>query len=201
MTLATSDWIGISGAAATISAALIAWIVSAWATKKSLALQKIGYRMTMSPLLATDKVPGGSSVLKIEFNGEQLVEPTLLSVDIVNLGNRAIERPPIIVEAVGATYVIPIYIENVPPGYEDLWKLERTDAEQCAIRLEHINPGQVVKARFFLDEVPAQMPIFKCAMKDVTVAEMTSVKMGPIAEALLEAISPITYTTLKALTK
>lgn len=201
MTLTTSDWIGISGAAATIVAAVIAWIVSALATKRSLAQQAIGYRMTMSPLLATDKVPGGSAALKIEFNGEQLIEPTLLSVDIVNLGNRAIEKPPIIIEAMGATYVIPIYIENVPPGYEDLWTLERTDAEQCAIRLEHINPGQIVRARFFLDEAPTQMPVFKCAMKDVTVTAMTSVKVGPIAEALLEVIAPITYSTLRALTK
>ena len=170
MTLSTSDWIGISGAAATIIAALIAWFVSAWSTRKSLATQTLGYRMNLSPLPAMDRVRGGKSLLKIEFNGEQLVEPMLLSVDIVNLGNRAIERPPIVVEAVGATYVIPIYIEDAPPGYEDLWKLERTDAEQCAIHLEHINPGQVVRARFFLDEVPKQMPIFKCPMKDVKVS-------------------------------
>lgn len=201
MTLSTSDWIGISGAAATIIAALIAWIVSAWATKRSLAQQAIGYRMTLSPLLATDKVPGGSAALKIEFNGELLVEPTLLSVDIVNLGNRAIENPPIVIEAVGATYVIPIYIEDVPPGYEDLWSLERTDAEQCAVRLEHINPGQVVKARFFLDEIPKHMPVFKCPMKDVSVAPMASVEIGPIAEALLEVISPRTYSVVKALVK
>ena len=198
MTLTTSDWIGIAGAAATIIAALIAWIVSAWATKRSLAQQAIGYRMTMSPLLATDKVPGGSAALKIEFNGEQLVEPVLLSVDIVNLGNRAIERPPILIEAVGAT---PIYIENVPAGYEDLWKLERTDAEQCAVHLEHINPGQVVKARFFLDEIPKQMPVFMCPMKDVTVIPMSSVQIGPIAETVLELIAPSTYSALKALVK
>ncbi len=201
MTLTTSDLIGISGVAATILAALIAWLVSAWATKRSLAKQAIGYRMIMSPLLTIDKVPGGSAALKIEFNGEQLVEPTLLSVDIVNLGNRALENPPIVIEAVGATYVIPIYIESVPLGYEDLWSLERTDAEKCAVRLEHINPGQVVKARFFLDEVPSQMPVFKCAMKDVSVTAMTSVNIGPVAEKLLEVISPIAYSTLKAFTK
>lgn len=73
----------------------------------------------------------------------------LLSVDIVNLGNRAVERPPIIIEALGATYVIPIYIAEAPLGYDELWKLERIDADKCAIHLDHINPGQVVKARFF----------------------------------------------------
>jgi len=201
MKLTASDWIAISGVAATLIAAAIAWLVSAWATKRSLAQQALGYRMTMSPLLAIDKVPGGSADLKIEFKGEQLVEPTLLSVDIVNLGNRAIENPPIIIEAVGATYVIPIYIEDVPPGYEDLWTLERTDAEQCAVRLEHINPQQVVKARFFLDEIPAQMPVFKCPMKDVSVTAMSSVKVGPLAETLLELISPMTYSAMKALIK
>lgn len=201
MTFTTSDWINISAVAAVIIAALISWMASAWATKRSLARQAIGYRMTMSPLLAVDKLPGGSASLKIEFNGEQLVEPTLLSVDIVNLGNRAIEMPPILIEAVGATYVIPIYIEDVPPGYEDIWTLDRTDAEQCAVRLEHINPGQVVKARFFLDKIPAQIPIFKCAMKDVSVTAMSSAKLGPVAEAILEMVSPVAYTAVKAFAK
>jgi hypothetical protein len=201
MTLTTSDWIGISGAAATIVAALIAWFVSAWSTRKSLTTQTLGYRMNLSPLLAMDRVPGGKASLKIEFNGEQLVEPMLLSVDIINLGNRAIEQPPIVVEAVGATYVIPIYIEDTPPGYEDLWELKRTDAEQCAIHLEHINPGQVVKARFFLDEVPKQMPVFKCPMKDVKVTEVKSLEVGPLASALLEVISPATASAVKVLLK
>jgi hypothetical protein len=201
MTLTPSDWIGISGIAATIIAALIAWFVSAWSTKKSLATQTLGYRMSLSPLLAMDRVPGGKASLKIEFNGEQLVEPTLLSVDVVNLGNRAVERPPIVIEAVGATYVIPIYIEDAPPGYEDLWKLERTDADQCAVQLDHINPGQVVRARFFLDEVPKQMPVFKCPMKDVKVTEIKSLEVGPLASALLEAISPLTASAVKVLIK
>jgi len=201
MTLTTSDWIGISGVAATIAAALVAWFVSAWSTKKSLASQTLGYRMNLSPLLAMERVPGGKSALKIEFNGEQLVEPMLLSVDIINLGNRAIERPPILIEAVGATYVIPIYIEDAPPGYDDLWTLERTDAEQCAVHLEHINPGQVVKARFFLDEVPKRMPIFKCPMKDVKVSEVKSLEVGPLAATLLEILSPVTYSAVKVLLK
>jgi hypothetical protein len=199
MTLSISDWIGISGVIATIVAALIAWFVSAWSTRKSLATQTLGYRMSLAPLLAMDRVPGGKSSLKIEFNGEQLVEPMLLSVDILNLGNRAIELPPIVIEAVGATYVIPIYIEDAPLGYEDLWKLERTDAEQCAIRLDHINPGHVVKARFFLDEVPKQMPVFKCPMKDVKVTEVKSLEVGPLASALLEVLSPVTYSAVKVL--
>lgn len=201
MTLSTSDWIGIFGAAATIIAALIAWFVSAWSTRKSLATQTLGYRMNLSPLIAMDRVPGGKASIKIEFNGEQLVEPMLLSIDIVNLGNRAIERPPILVDAVGVTYVIPIYIEDAPPGYEDLWKLERTDAEQCAIHLDHINPGQVVKARFFLDEVPKHMPVFKCPMKDVKVTEVKSLEVGPLASALLEVISPRTASAVKVLLK
>lgn len=198
MTLTTSDWIGISGGVATIVAALIAWFASAWITKKSLASQVLGYRMTLSPLLAMDKVPGGKASLKIEFNGEQLVEPMLLSVDIINLGNRAIEMPPILIEAVGATYVIPIYIEDAPLGYEDLWSLERTDAEQCSVRLEHINPGQIVKARFFLDERPKELPVFKCPMKDLRVTEVKSLNVGPIASTILEAISPLAYSVAKS---
>lgn len=199
MTLTTSDWIGISGVIATITAALIAWFASAWSTRKSLNTQTLGYRMNLSPLLA--RVPGGNASLKIEYNGEQLLEPMLLSIDIINLGNRAIERPPIVVEAVGATYVIPIYIEDAPPGYDDLWKLVRLDAEQCAIHLEHINPGQVVKARFFLDEVPKQMPVFKCPMKDVKITAIKSLEVGPLTSALLEVIAPTTASAMKVLLK
>ena len=197
MTLSNSELIGIGGIAATIIAAAVAWFASARSTKKSLATQSIGYRMSVAPLLAVDGFPGGAGSLKIEFNGDILVEPALLSVDITNLGNRAIENPPIVVESEGATYVIPIYIEDVPVGYEDLWTLRRTDAEQCSIVLSHINPGQVVKARFLLDEIPPQSPVFKCPMKDVVVKEIRSVEVVPLASALLETIAPAAYSALK----
>lgn len=201
MTLSTTDWIGIGGIGATIIAALISWFVSAWVTRKSLATQTIGYRMSISPLLAMERVPGGKDTLKIEFNGEQLEEPMLLSVDIVNLGNRAIERPPIVIEAMGATYVIPIYIEGAPPGYEELWTLERTDAERCAVNLVHINPGQMVRARFFLDEDPKQLPVFKCPMKDVKVTELKSPEIGALVTALMEITSPTAASVFKILNK
>lgn len=201
MTLSNSDWIGLIGVAATLFAAVVSWIVSAWLTKKSLATQVLGYRMSVAPVLAVGSLPGGSSALRIEFNGELLAEPVLLSVDIINLGNRAIENPPILVESEGTTYVIPIYIENVPPGYEDLWELKRTDAEQCAIRLKHINPGQIVRARFLLDEIPTKPTVFKCPMKDLVLKEVRSVEVVPIASALFEAWAPATYSVIKVLAR
>lgn len=201
MALSNSDWIGIGGIAATIVAAVIAWFVSAWSTRKSLATQSLGYRMSVAPVLAVDRIPGGAGSLRIEFNGELLAEPALLSVDIINLGNRAIENPPIVVESEGTTYVIPIYIEDVPAGYENLWELRRTDAEQCSVRLEHINPGQIVKARFLLDEIPSKPPVFKCPMKDVVVKEIKSVDVVPLASALLEVMAPATYSAVKVLTR
>ena len=199
MTLSTSDWIAIGIAAATIIFSVISWFASAWVTKNALSSQILGFRMNLSPLLELKRIPGGSASLKIEFNGIELPEPVLLSVDIMNIGNRAIEFPPILVEAIGATYIIPINIEDVPPGYEGIWTLERTDAETCAVHLQHINPGQVVKARFFLDEMPKGMPIFKCPMKDLKVTEVKSFEVGPVLSTVLEVLYPSTYAAVKTL--
>lgn len=125
--------------------------------------------------------------LEITYKGEVLPEPTLLAVNIRNTGNVAIDNPPIEIEAIGTTYVIPGYIEDVPPGYENLWTLERSDAESCKIKLDHINPGQIVKARFFLDEIPDKKLLFKCPMRDLTIKEV-----DPKAkEKLLESIQEI----------
>jgi hypothetical protein len=155
--------------------------------------------MRLKPLFDMQNVQSSRRDLTIMFRNELLDEPVLLSVDIVNLGTRAIELPPIIVEAVGTTYVIPINIEDIPKGYEDLWTLERTDGDQCSIRVEHINPGQVLKARFFLDELPDAMPVFKCAMKDLKVVDLKSVDMTPLALEVLKFVSPISYRIVNSL--
>src|SRR5205085_11354863 len=105
--------------------------------------------------------------ISCQFRGADRPDPVLLSVDITNVGNVALLNPPIEVRAVGATYVIPGWIEGIPYGYEDQWEIERTGAESCALRISHINPRQVVRARFLLDEYPAQRPLVVCPMADV----------------------------------
>ncbi len=184
--MSTEQKIALASLIASIFIGVISWIVSARIARKNFSAPKLHYRMSMSPLLSKS-TPAVTSGLKIEYNGELLVEPMLLSLDIINAGDVAIENPPIEIEAVGATYVIPGYFEDVPPGYEKLWSIERTDAESCAVHLPHINPKQVAKVRFFLDENPIEEPLFKCPMKDLIVKRVGSIT-GESVELILDAL-------------
>jgi hypothetical protein len=184
--MTTEQNIAFASLIASVVIGVISWVVSARIARKSFRSPKLNYRLSMSPLLSKSSL-SATSGLKIEYNGELLVEPTLLSVDIINAGDIAIENPPIEIEAVGATYVIPGYFEDVPPGYEALWSIERTDAEACAIHLAHINPKQVAKVRFFLDENPKEEPIFKCPMKNLTVKRVNSIMTADTANLILSA--------------
>lgn len=138
----------IGGISATLIVGVISWFVSAHLTKKSQQKKMLTYEMKKYHIISSDFLKKSNDI-KVFYKDNILPEPTLLSVDIINPGNISITDPPIEIEAKGATYIIPGYIEDIEPGYENLWSLVRTDAESCAIRLEHINPGQVVKARFF----------------------------------------------------
>jgi hypothetical protein len=175
---------------------VISWFISARIAKKSFSSPKLQYRMSISPLL-TKSAMAASSELKIEYKGELLPEPTLLSLDIINAGDVAIENPPIEIKAVGATYVIPGYFEDVPPGYDALWSIERTDAESCAVHLSHINPNQIAKVRFLLDENPKEEPIFECPMKDLTVKRVGSIMTAESAKSILEALPYSTAVLVK----
>lgn len=182
-----SEYLGLGSIIATVLVGIISWIISAYLTKKTLNKKKLNYEIKMFPIISKDFF-SKSSDLKIYFKEELLPEPTLLAVDIINSGNVAIESPPIEIETMGATYIIPGYIEEIPPGYEDIWELERTDAESCSIHLEHINPGQVVKARFFLDELPKNPPVFKCPMKDLELKEVDTEIKTVFLESLMATL-------------
>lgn len=182
MEFSTSDWIAMAAIAATVIVGVVSWFVSAALTRKSIKKRVLGYRMDSTPLMTTSLQTAG---LKIEFDGEELPEPMLLTVEIFNLGNVALENPPIsIATSKDATYIIPVQIEDIEPGYEDLWEIERTDADECAIRLAHINPGQVVKATILMDEVPAEMPHFRCPLPNVVVKEVNPVDMTKVSVGL-----------------
>lgn len=187
-----SDYIAIAGIVATIVVGIISWFVSAHLTKKSINKQSLNYEIKLYPIISKVFL-SKSSDLRIYYKDDILPEPTLLAVDIVNTGNVAIENPPIEIEAHGATYIIPGYIEDIPPGYEDIWSIERSDAETCIIQLQHINPGQVVKARFFLDELPLKAPVFKCPMKDVEIREVTDSEMLDLLSGNFEHFAIISF--------
>lgn len=158
--------ISIWNIVATVLIGLITCFVTIYITKKSMKVKKLTYEMKLTPLIPSGREEDFKK-FKIFYNDEQLVKPYLLSVDIINSGNTAIDNPPIKIEAMDATYIIPGYFEDMPPGYDDLWSSEREDAEICSIKLEHINPGQVAKVRFYLDEEPKAEIVFKCPMKDL----------------------------------
>lgn len=177
------DYISISIGIATL---LVTWFAAVYSTKKNIRTYKLKYGIQLFPIIGQEFYKSGD--LKIYYKDELLPEPTLLTIDIINSGNAAIERPPIEVEAIGATYIIPGYIEDIPSGYENKWTLERTGPESCAIKLEHLNPGQVVKARFFLDENPIEKPVIKCAMKDLTIKEVNTGFKEQLINTFLEAL-------------
>ncbi|MEB2281065.1 hypothetical protein LAV73_13805 [Lysinibacillus xylanilyticus] len=138
---------------------VVCWILSAKQTKKSIQKQKLQYEIRMHSIVPS-RISKNYKSLEIYYDQEILPEPVLLTLNITNIGNIAIEDPPIEIEMDGATYIIPGHIEDIPVGYEDKWSLERTDAEICQVNIEHINPGQTLKAVFFLDEYPRSSPNF-----------------------------------------
>lgn len=189
MGLKAPDWIAISGVAATIIVGLISWIVSAALTRRTLDRKILGYRMEASPLMTTSLKSAG---LKIEYKGEELPHPVLLTLEIFNLGNVAIINPPISIATVrGATYIIPVQVEDPPAGYEDLWDIRRSDADECEVSVAHINPGQVLKATFLMDEVPREMPCFRCALPDLVVKEVKPSELAKVSLEIAEATFPM----------
>ena len=81
-------------------------------------------------------------------------------------------------------------ILNPPPGYNDLWSIERTEVESCAVRLKHINPGQTARVRFLMDELPRELPVFKCPMAGLQVKEQVKVEVNQFSQILLDVLSP-----------
>ena len=100
---------------------------------------------------------------RVFFRDELLPDPVYLTVAVKNIGGVAVENCSIEVGARGTTYVIPGWFEQLPDGYASHWDIVRDDAEVCKINLTHINPGQVLKAHFILDEYPQQSPYLGCA--------------------------------------
>lgn len=159
-----TDFFALLGVVATVAigllGALVAWRI---ATRRDTTL--LQYSLSLSPLLPP--YTKGFESLRIEYQGDELPKPMFLVVDVTSLGRRSVSDVSILVRAPGTTYVYPGYLEDVPAGYEDKWEIARTDAEECTIHLDHLNPGQVVKARFLLDEQPKTEPLVACAMPDV----------------------------------
>lgn len=170
-----NDIIGIGGIIATILVGLITCLVTWKLTMKSIKQLKISYNIKIYPILS-NSVTKDSEInlddLKIQYKDKVLLNPCLLTLEIVNIGNESIANPPIKIKSSENIEVIPGYFEYVPNGYENLWHLKKLDKCSCSIQLEHINPKQVVKAFFFLDNLPQKKIIFECPMQNLQVQEV-----------------------------
>ena len=169
----TGDLIGVGGIIATIVVGIITCFVTWKVTMKTIEELKIAYSAKIFPILS-NSVADLKVDLQIKYEDKQLPKPCLLTVDIINNGNKSIKNPPIKVRFEKDIEIIPCYIEDIPPGYQDLWHIEK-EAKSCCIQIDHINPKQIVKARFLLNNFPDEDLIFECATPDVSVQKISSV--------------------------
>ena len=187
--LSQSDLIGVAGAVATIVVGLISWFLSAYLARKAMRNKELSYRMRITPLL-DNKLFKEIDKLKITYKDEVIDRLVFLELDIVNSGNAAIKNPPIKITAPNATYIIPAYIEEPPHGYDSLWEIVREDGETCLIVADHINPGQTIRARFLMDNMPIAPPEFACAVPDLKVKRISDIAISPVATKVLEVFYP-----------
>lgn len=167
--------IGIGGIIATVVVGILTCLVTWKMTMKSIKQKRLSYNIQLYPILSNSIAKKGDAKfedLNITYKGRKLQNPCLLTVEIINTGNEAIKSPPIRISNDEGIEIVPGYFEDVPDGYEGLWKLSKTDQSSCEIILDHINPKQIVKARFFLADFPVKEIKFICPMPNVQTQEV-----------------------------
>lgn len=194
--LSTGDIIAITAVIVTLVVGVVSWFVSAALTHRSIKRMEIQYRLKMTPLLDKSRFREANQIT-MSYKEDVIDELVLLEVDIINSGNVAIENPPFKIESKDATYIIPAYIDDIPDGYDTFWAFEREDGETCLIKANHINPGQVLKARFLMDQMPAGEPIFICPMPNLNICRTNNIEISPFANKLLEVMYPALASAIK----
>ena len=174
-----SEYIAIATVIATLLGVAVTWLVM----KRQFQSKRMVYSIEVEPILRRND-PELIFDLKVMFKGEELPRPTLLNLDIANRGLTAVEDAKIIVRLPGTTYLVPGYFLELPPGYGELWKIEATDAEECAIHLKHINPNQVARVRLLMDETPTSVPQVSCPMPNVQFLRDVDTNMSKIKRIL-----------------
>ncbi len=183
--MSNAEYIAIAGVFATLLGSLITWLVM----KRQFASKKLSYTYTIEPIVRSND-PDLARDLKVFYRGEELPQPTLLSVEITNTGHVAIEDAEVVIQLPGATYLIPGYFVDIPTGYLMLWDIERTDAEECTIKFKHINPKQVARARFLMDEMPKGEPKIVCPMPNVECTKASIATLGVVSEIIVQIVAP-----------
>ncbi|WP_166486346.1 hypothetical protein [Cereibacter sphaeroides] len=183
--LGYAEYIALAGVATTLLGILVTWLLA----KRQFETKKLTYSYDIEKLVRNDD-PDLSQDLKVFYRGEELPEPTLMTLEITNIGHTAIESAAVIVQLPGATYLIPGHFVDVPAGYQSLWNIERTDAEECTITFKHINPRQTAKVRLLMDEMPGGEPRIACPMPNVEFSKASFATMGVAAEFIVSVVAP-----------
>lgn len=172
-----TDIVGIGGIFATVFCCVITCVVTWIVTMKSISQLKLVYNKQIIPILP-NKVSGVNE-LTISYKNVILRQPCILNLEIKNTGNTAIKNCDITIKIEDDVEIIPGTIYDVIPGYEDKWKLDKIDTKSSQIYLEHINPKQVVKIRFFLTDIPKTELIFACPIPNIQTQEIKSRQDAP----------------------
>lgn len=174
-TTSISNFIGIGGIIATLLVGLVTCLVTWKLAMKNIKQLKLSYSMKIFPILSntfTQNEDINLENFKIQYKEKDLARPCLLTIEITNIGNEAIGNPPIKIRSDENIEIIPGYFEDVPPGYKELWRFDKTDSNECNVLLDHINPHQSVKVRFFLDDLPQKKINFECPMENLQTEEV-----------------------------
>lgn len=170
--------IGIGGIIATLVAAVITCIVTWLLTVKNINRLKMSFRCQVFPILSntvTNNTKINMTDWQIKYKDKQLDNPCILAIDIINMGNTSLIKPPIKINTNEDIIIIPAYFEEIPVGYKDLWIMDQTNlSNSCTLLLDHINPKQIVKARFILDKLPKEKIVFECPMPDIQIQEISN---------------------------
>ena len=84
---------------------------------ESIKQLKISYNIQVFPILSnsvTKSTDINLDDLKIQYKDKELLNPCLLALEIVNIGNEAINEPPIKIRADEDIEIIPGYFEDIP---------------------------------------------------------------------------------------
>lgn len=178
--------IGIGGIVATIVVGIVTCIVTWKLTMINIEQLKLAYSYQIFPILSksvTKSTDLNLSDFQIKYKDRLLPNPCLLTVDIINTGNKSINNPPIKIKNSENIEIIPGYFEDIPSGYETLWKMEKVELNCCKLSLEHINTKQIVKSRFFLADFPKKEVAFECPMPDVEIQKMSVIDSNSSSSA------------------
>lgn len=170
--------IGIGGIVATLVVGVITCFVTWILTVRTMKQLKIAFRLQVFSILSntvTNNTKINMTDWQIKYKDKLLYNPCILTIDIINMGNTSLIKPPIKIRTNEDIIIIPAYFEEIPIGYENLWIMNQTNLSNCCtLLIDHINPKQIVKARFILDKLPKEKIYFECPMPDIQIQEISS---------------------------